>query len=379
MVNQINPNVNVYFAYRAINYLGGEAENEDFSVLGSAKSAVNSLPLGLAVTQIPRALEYRKSLFRKAAATQGPGVIAGYKNLFKAADNAKTGMIGQRGIMNLGKNIATGLQDFEVVDKLANASRYAPKAVKTGIFSRIKGAIAKPFQSVIGSIGAIKIGGKTLATTALGKGLGKLGALCKKGNAGAMALFDGAIELFTQVAPAFKNGGFSEGMKQLGKSALKVGATTLGFIAGEAGGKAIGAAIGTAICPGVGTLIGGFLGGLVGGIFGSSIAGGIAKKVTGKSYSEEVAETQKQEQAQLIAQDPAAMNELKQATLQILLEKQQKTGKLTKEEQAMLEQLTGNGQFTDTTIPTTSFRGSATPPDYSTPEFRAQNNFYAIA
>lgn len=121
----------------------------------------------------------------------------------------------------------------------------------------------------------------------------------KAHGAGGMAIFSSLFELF-EVIPAFKSG-TSQGIKQLGKSAVTVAADTAGFcvgsaVAGIAGAK-IGAAIGTAVCPVLGTAIGGLIG-LAGGMIGSWGARKLAKSVVGKSENEIAKEKETQQQAQ---------------------------------------------------------------------------------
>lgn len=77
---------------------------------------------------------------------------------------------------------------------------------------------------------------------------------------------------------AFTQGGFGEGLKETGKTAVKFG----GFAAGAAIGSAVGSFI-----PVVGTFIGGLVGGMIG--------GWLAEKVVGKSF------TEKQEEAEAAA------------------------------------------------------------------------------
>lgn len=108
----------------------------------------------------------------------------------------------------------------------------------------------------------------------------------KTGGGTAMACIEGGIETFTEVIPAFSEGGFGEGVVQTGKSAVKVAGSVGGWCLGAKAGAAAGAAIGTAICPGIGTAIGSVLGGLICGIAGSWLGNKTAKAVTGKSWSE---------------------------------------------------------------------------------------------
>lgn len=175
--------------------------------------------------------------------------------------------------------------------------------------------------------------------------LGKAGSVLKKSGAGVMLAIEGVMELFTNVIPAFQAGGAKSGFKQIGKSTVKVAASTGGFVAGSAAGKAIGAAIGS-IFPGPGTIIGGMIGGFVGGLVGSSLAKGAAEKITGKSEVEKLQEQAVDEQAALIAGDSASMSQLNQA-VQLAIQQDLADGELSEDGQKMLEYL-NSGAFNTT-------------------------------
>lgn len=146
-------------------------------------------------------------------------------------------------------------------------------------------------------------------------GFGQVMGSAKTG-AGWMMVMDGVIEIFSQVVPAFKEGGFSSGMKQIGKSTAKVAAGTVGWVAGDALGRGIGAAIGTAIFPGVGTVVGSFIGGFLGGMTGCAIAGKGAKAIFGKNETEKIQEQKTEAIVQQIEADPNTKLALAQQTLE---------------------------------------------------------------
>lgn len=159
--------------------------------------------------------------------------------------------------------------------------------------------------------------GTTVASTAAksaGK-FGKIGKFMKNSGAGFMLAFSGIIEGVTEVIPTFKELGFQKGIKQLGKSAVKVAGDTFGFIAGQQAGVAAGTAIGTAICPGIGTAVGAVCG-FVGGMLGSWAMGKVTKAVTGKSEREIEADKQTELNAKQIIKDGQSIEEIKQAALQ---------------------------------------------------------------
>ena len=166
----------------------------------------------------------------------------------------------------------------------------------------------------------------------------RIGKLMKSTGAGFMLVFSGIIEGITEVYPTFKELGVKKGIKQLGKSAVKVLGDTFGFIAGENLGVAAGTAIGTAICPGIGSAIGaacGFLGGLL----GSFAMGKVTKAITGKSEREIAKEQQENNQLNKIASDNTAINELKEAAKLKLQEEYSQTGTLSEDSKIALQTL----------------------------------------
>ncbi len=156
---------------------------------------------------------------------------------------------------------------------LALEADIANKALKGGFFKRnFKELISTPKAILTGGkVGAraAKIAGKSAA---LGAAKGGLKTIAKR-----MPMIGAVLTLAIEapnIFKAFKDGGFKEGMKEVGGAGVE-----LGCMAG-------GAAIGSAICPGVGTVVGGLIGGIVG-MF-----------TRGKTYSEKKAEEEAQPQAQ---------------------------------------------------------------------------------
>lgn len=220
------------------------------------------------------------------------------------------------------------------------------------------GATAEAAAKATGTAGAAAAEATAEAAATGAKGLlGKAGAAFKKSGAGVMLVIDGAMEMFTNVIPAFQAGGAKSGFKQLGKSTVKVAAGTGGFVAGSALGTKVGALVGS-IFPGAGTVIGGMVGGFVGGLVGSSLAKGAAEKVTGKSEVEIMQEEAVDEQAAMIAGDSASMSQLSQ-TLQLAIQQDLADGELSEDGQKMLEYL-NSGVF-NTTNSTSTMYANANP------------------
>ena len=99
----------------------------------------------------------------------------------------------------------------------------------------------------------------------------------------AMTALELAPEITGKVIPAFKNEGFIAGLKQTGKSILKVGSNFVSYAAGGAIGRVLGATIGTIICPGAGSAIGAS----VGDMLGSAIIGSTATDAVNKIIGED--------------------------------------------------------------------------------------------
>lgn len=201
---------------------------------------------------------------------------------------------------------------WNIKKTINNINASSPYKVRSQAMSAAKGEVAKKFKDVFkksvavdpkrGFLGKLldKIPGyKALRSSGFGQMMGNKGT-----GAGWMAVLDGVIETFTQVVPAFQQGGAEAGFKQIAKSGAKVVAGTAGFVAGDVAGRAIGAAIGTFICPGIGTAIGSFLGGFIGGVTGSAVAGKATQAIVGKSEIEKIQEKQTIEAAQQVNADP---------------------------------------------------------------------------
>lgn len=167
--------------------------------------------------------------------------------------------------------------------------------------------------------------GNWYANTALGKT--KFGGLFKGASSG--FIMTGIMELM-EVIPAFKNGGFASGMKQVAKSSANVVVDGLMYTAGAKIGAMAGAALGP-----VGAVVGGIGGTILGGIL-NTIGRRALDKVLGKNYSEKKQEQDMQTQAQQIAQDDAQLAEMKNAVEAQIVQKAQSGKKLTDDDKQML-------------------------------------------
>ncbi len=276
--------------------------------------------------------------------TQGKGLSGSLNNgeMVELVKNlAKSGK-GESEILNILKSAGNNTDDIIKVLK-TEAGQVAQPSKIAKLWGKFAGTeLGKKVVNSTIVQGAKKKGAEFLSTTAAGKaissGAGKFSKMFKSTGAGAMMMIDGALALFTDVVPAFSQGGFGEGVKQTAKSAVKVAAGAGGWAVGATAGKAAGAAIGTLICPGIGTAIGTFIGDMIGGTIGSAIAGKVTEKVIGKDYTDKVQDEAIEQQAIQIASNSSSMNELNSYVYQ-LIQEDMADGKLSKDSKKMLEYL----------------------------------------
>lgn len=149
------------------------------------------------------------------------------------------------------------------------------------------------------SIDILKKGGEILETSTKTGFKNTAKTLFKNEIKNPIVIVMTALELvpeFTgKVIPAFKNEGFMAGLKQTGKSLLKVGSNFISYAAGAAVGRALGATIGTIICPGVGSAVGASIGDVVGSALIGSTATKVVDKITGEDSADETADEAQQE------------------------------------------------------------------------------------
>ena len=312
----------------ALKYVSGmEVSTKERSILSDAKDSIFN-----PITLVFGGLEVNSSLKNNLDAKN-------IKDVFEKVKNVGTIEMGQKvgtslRSTNVGEQWSNTISniikkaDDKVAEKAAKAAakstaseaaetaltttttKEAAKGASKGFFGTIKSGLSKAgsaISSVVSKIpGASKVkeGLSWLSNT-------KVGKLAKGTGAVGMMAIEGVLGLVTEVIPAFAQGGFDSGMKQLGKTAVKTVATGAGWVGGTAAATAIGAAIGS-IFPGVGTVIGGAIGTFIGGMLGSTVANGIASKIVGKSEVEILQDEQFEEAAAQVAQDSNAMNELNQ-------------------------------------------------------------------
>lgn len=395
--------VDLSYTTDALKYINGAAVCED-SIINDVTGAFSSVPsnMGFIGTFYAGGELLKKtdtvatSIFTGEAAKTVTGktkyVRAGVKgltqttgNIFKVLTNKEIGAIVTSGkgvsgslangeMVNLVKDLAkAGKSESEILTLLKGAGNSADDVI--GALKTAAGQVAKPSKiaklwsnftgtslgkSLINS-NLYKTGTKKatefLSTTAAGKavstGASKFSKMFKSTGAGVMMVIDGAMALFTDVIPAFSQGGFKEGVKQTAKSGVKVAAGAAGWAVGATAGKAAGAAIGGAIGGAIGTAfpvignivgatvgtwVGSLIGDFVGGAIGSAVAGKVAEKVVGEDYTDKVQNEAIEQQAVQVASNASSMNELNSYVYQ-LIEEDAADGKLSDDSKKMLEYL----------------------------------------
>ena len=194
----------------------------------------------------------------------------------------------------------------KIAETLAHKAETKSQKAIADCISKTEKAVDSRIAITTGSANSTaKLGKIGTKLNKLTKGkFGNISKFMKSSGAGIMVVFSGIIEGVTEVIPTFKELGTEKGLKQLGKSTIKVLGDTAGFIAGEQAGMALGSAIGTAICPGIGTAVGAVCG-FVGGMLGSFAAGKLTKAITGKSEREIANEQQNKENTKEINENTA--------------------------------------------------------------------------
>ena len=295
----------------ALKYVSGmEVSGTERSIASDVKDSIFN-----PITLVFGGLEVNSSLKNNLGAENIKDVFTKIKNVGTIEMGEKVGTSLRS--TNLGEQWTNTINniikkaDDKVAEKAAKAAtQEAAEGASKGIWSTIKSGFSKAGKAIsslvskIPGASKIKEGLSWLSNT-------KVGKFAKGTGAVGMMAIEGVIGLVTEVIPAFAQGGFDSGMKQLGKTAVKTAATGAGWIAGTSAATAIGAAIGS-IFPGVGTVIGGAIGTFIGGMLGSTICNGIASKIVGKSEVEILQDEQFEEAASQVAADPNAMNELNQ-------------------------------------------------------------------
>lgn len=235
--------------------------------------------------------------------------------------------------------------------KLAKATEKLAKNPNNIFAKKAVESATKKAESTAAKAVAAQTVKTTAETTSKVAKLGKFGKFMKSSGAGFMLAISGIMECFTEVVPTFKELGKEKGMKQAGKSAIRVVGDTAGFIIGEKVGVAAGtaagtavatkiaAAAGTAVCPGVGTAIGAVCG-FVGGILGSFVMGKITKAITGKTEREKAKEQEENNNSAKIANDNVSLEELKNsAKLKIQEDALMNNGELSEDAKIALKSL----------------------------------------
>ena len=353
-VNQINTNPKVKKGdiKKLVKYVNGESLTDKSDSFSSTATSAASSALLFEGIPLANMLKRNKKMYGKFYSD-------GMKNLQNSVNNSKEQLL--KGTDKLGQRIKTYMSDVsknqEAYNELKRTVKAEYKSTHPGLLKRGKNLIKKGFDKLFPNA-AKKSAQKAAekATTQVAaetvknvgkeavKNVGKLGKvknLLKTSGAGFMLIIDGASELCNEVIPTFKELGAKKGIKQVGKSAVKVVANTAGWI----GGAKLGTAIGTAICPGIGTAVGAAIG-FVGGMLGSFVTSKLTKSVVGKTEREIAKENNQKSTINQALKDDDKIKELQLLALQRIQEEAAANGgALSEDSQAVLQAIERIGEI----------------------------------
>ncbi len=175
---------------------------------------------------------------------------------------------------------------ISIIDKFFNLFRSQDKKVTIDV---IKKKSEDAIKALDGATDALK-SGKLLVEEAAERGLKNNAKKFFKNEVKnpiviIMTAIEAIPEITGKIIPTFKEKGFLAGLKQTGKSLLKIGSNFVSYAAGSALGRVVGSAIGTIICPGAGSAIGAKIGDMIGSMFIGSKVTKVVNKVVGDDSS----------------------------------------------------------------------------------------------
>lgn len=194
----------------------------------------------------------------------------------------------------------------------AEAASYAEMAKGTGLYQKFKNAV-----------GITKVGQATRNMAAKSSTFKTCLDAYNNESGNAMLVLEGGVEALTTVVPTFRKLGFKRGMKQLGRSAVRVVSSVAGWVAGSAVGSKIGEVVGALVGnTKVGAVVGaiaGRVGSYAVGTVGQHYANKAVTKVLGKSELEKAKEEDCIKIAQAAQQDPEVFDALIQQAAERLV------------------------------------------------------------
>lgn len=206
----------------------------------------------------------------------------------------------------------------------AEAASYAEMAKGTGLYQKFKNAV-----------GITKVGQATRNMAAKSSTFKTCLDAYNNESGNAMLVLEGGVEALTTVVPTFRKLGFKRGMKQLGRSAVRVVSSVAGWVAGSAVGSKIGEVVGALVGnTKVGAVVGaiaGRVGSYAVGTVGQHYANKAVTKVLGKSELEKA----KEEDCVKIAQAAQQDSEVFDALIQQAAERLVNEGEDTAESKAV--------------------------------------------
>lgn len=252
---------------------------------------------------------------------------------FKTTNNAKNAYQAERSAVKVAAKNSNKIKNLAAkIEKVGETTKKGQKLTeKIGKLTNKITTAQQGAKNAANAISAIENVGKSASK------LAKVKDFLKHSGARFMLIFSGIMECATEVIPTFQELGVEKGIKQLGKSAVKVVGDTVGFIAGEQIGTTLGTAIGTALFPGVGTVIGA-VAGMVCGSLGSFAMGKLTKMITGKTEREKAKEEMQNQQVIEYTKNAQAQMALRNAAKEKLMA-ESTNGKLSEDAQIALQSL----------------------------------------
>ena len=293
-----------YEGYQWVKENKGQYKKAFKSVTDNGKAA-NDILKKNGVKGVLRVADAKEVLANIPTAEALNGLSAKTQDLYKNAQRLAEAVKANPSNKDIAK------QASQVLAK-AEAASYAEMAKGTGLYQKFKNAV-----------GITKVGQATRNMAAKSSTFKTCLDAYNNESGNAMLVLEGGVEALTTVVPTFRKLGFKRGMKQLGRSAVRVVSSVAGWVAGSAVGSKIGEVVGALVGnTKVGAVVGaiaGRVGSYAVGTVGQHYANKAVTKVLGKSELEKAKEEDCVKIAQAAQQDPEVFDALIQQAAERLV------------------------------------------------------------
>lgn len=293
-----------YEGYQWVKENKGQYKKAFKSVTDSGKAA-NDILKKNGVKGVLRVADAKEVLANIPTAEALNGLSAKTQDLYKNAQKLAEAVKANPSNKDIAK------QASQLLAK-AEAASYAEMAKGTGLYQKFKNAV-----------GITKVGQATRNMAAKSSTFKTCLDAYNNESGNAMLVLEGGVEALTTVVPTFRKLGFKRGMKQLGRSAVRVVSSVAGWVAGSAVGSKIGEVVGALVGnTKVGAVVGaiaGRVGSYAVGTVGQHYANKAVTKVLGKSELEKAKEEDCVKIAQAAQQDPEVFDALIQQAAERLV------------------------------------------------------------